>query len=310
MSIISIKKVSKNYGTKKVLDDVSFNIEKGEIYGLLGSNGAGKSTLTKIILGFEKATEGKVSFYSGTVIDNKSKVAVVPQNIAAYLDFTVKQNMEFFAALTNLTKKEQKERIEYLIKWLEIESFTNTRVKFLSGGYQRLVNMALSIIDNPKIIFLDEPTVGLDPKMRFLFWSKLIELKKEGKTIILTTHYMDEAEHLCDKIALLKNGKLITTGSSSELIEKYGGQNVMIFNLNKELDEKTLQWLTEIEKLSIKHNKKQLTISFEQKNSFNQIIKALNKYLVTKDYKIISTYLKEPTLEEVFLSLTGDKMSG
>ena len=309
MPIISIKNVSKSYGTKKVLDDVSFDIEKGDIFGLLGSNGAGKSTLTKILLGFEDYAVGKIKYYDGKPTDLKSKIAVVPQNIAAYLDFTVQQNMEFFAALTNLSRKTQKERIDSLIEWLELTNFKNHKVKHLSGGYQRLVNMALSIINDPEIIFLDEPTVGLDPKMRKMFWEKLKTLQQNGKTLILTTHYMDEAERLCTNVALLKKGKLITTGSAHELIKKYCGENVMILEIDKDLDDKTVTSIATAEQLRIQYKDKKLYIAFAQTHSFNKVVKTIQKHLIDKNYEIVSAYLKEPTLEEVFLNLTGEKLS-
>ncbi len=309
MSIISIKNVSKHYGLKKVLDDVSFDIQRGDIFGLLGSNGAGKSTLTRILLGFENSTFGKVKYYGGNPIKIKSKIAVVPQNIAAYMDFTVQQNMEFFAALTNLPKKNQKEQITQLINWLELSSFKEVKVKFLSGGYQRLVNMALSLINDPEIIFLDEPTVGLDPKMRLMFWDKILALKKSGKTLILTTHYMDEAEKLCTNIALLKKGKLITTGSPKNLIKEYGGENIITLELSKDLDEKILEMLNNTEHLQVKYLEKKLSITFSQTRGFDKVVNTLKKYLIDKEYEIISAYLNEPTLEDVFLSLTGEKMS-
>ena len=309
MPIISIKNLSKSYGTKKVLDDISFDINKGAIFGLLGSNGAGKSTLTKILLGFETYDMGKVKYYDGKPINLKSKIAVVPQNIAAYLDFTVKENMEFFAALTNLPKSTQKERIDDLIEWLELKEFKDLKVNQLSGGYQRLVNMALSIINNPEIIFLDEPTVGLDPKMRKMFWEKLKALKESGKTLILTTHYMDEAEILCTQVALLKKGKLITTGTSKKLIREYGGENILVLELNKDLDEKIINLLIQKENLRIKYEKKTLYIAFAQTNQANSVINIIKKYLIDNQYELVSANLKEPTLEDVFLNLTGEKMS-
>jgi len=309
MPIISLKNVSKSYGTKKVLDDISFDIKKGDIFGLLGSNGAGKSTLTKILLGFEDYAVGKIKYYDGKPTNLKSRIAVVPQNIAAYLDFTVQQNMNFFASITNLPKKERKQRIIDLIEWLELKNFKDVKVRHLSGGYQRLVNMALSIINNPDIIFLDEPTVGLDPKMRLLFWDKLKSLKQSGKTLILTTHYMDEAERLCTNVALLKKGKLITTGSADQLIKKYGGENVMILEIDQDIDDKTVNLIATTEKLRIKYTGKKLYIAFPQTHSFEKVVNTIKKHLIDKHYDIISANLKEPTLEDVFLNLTGEKLS-
>jgi ABC-2 type transport system ATP-binding protein len=309
MPIISLKNVSKSYGTKKVLDDISFDIKKGDIFGLLGSNGAGKSTLTKILLGFEDYAVGKIKYYDGKPTNLKSKIAVVPQNIAAYLDFTVQQNMDFFASLTSLSKKERKDRTTDLIDWLELKNFRDLKVRHLSGGYQRLVNMALSIISNPDIIFLDEPTVGLDPKMRQMFWDKLNTLKENGKTLILTTHYMDEAEKLCTNVALLKKGKLITTGSAPALIRKYGGENIMVLELDKELDQTTINAIVTTPNLRTKYDGKKLYIAFPQTHSFANVVNTVKKYLVDKKYEIISANLKEPTLEDVFLNLTGEKLS-
>jgi ABC-2 type transport system ATP-binding protein len=169
--------------------------------------------------------------------------------------------------------------------------------------------MALSLINDPEIIFLDEPTVGLDPKMRLMFWEKILALQKSGKTIILTTHYMDEAEKLCTNIALLKKGKLITTGSPKKLINEYGGENIMTLELNKNLDEKILEMLNNTEHLQVRYFEKKLSINFAQTRGFDKIVNTLKKYLIDKEYEIISAYLNEPTLEDVFLSLTGEKMS-
>lgn len=307
MSIISIKNLSKKYGPKTVLDDVSLDINQGDIFGLLGSNGAGKSTLTKILLDFEKSTSGQISYYAGKPTNIKSKIAVVPQNIAAYLEFSVQENMEFFAALTSLNKNEQKERIDLLIKWLELKDFKNSKTMYLSGGYQRLLNIAISLLSNPEIIFLDEPTVGLDPKMRKMIWQKLKELQKDGKTLILTTHYMDEAEQLCSKIALLKKGKLIAKGTADDLIRQYGGENIFVISLDKDLTSAHFNLLKSVINLQIKYIDKKLAITFSQSYNFNNVINLLKKNLVDNKYEIVSANLKEPTLEDVFLNLTGEK---
>ncbi|MEK6959055.1 MAG: ABC transporter ATP-binding protein, partial [archaeon] len=162
-AVVSVTNVSKFYGQKKVLDGVTFDIEKGEIFGLLGSNGAGKSTMTKIILGLEVPSDGKISILSGNTGPGlKSKIGLVPQDVAFYIDFSVEKNLRFFASLYGLKGKVLTDRINLLMKWLELEEFRNTKSDFLSGGYQRLLNIAIALIHNPEIIFLDEPTVGLD----------------------------------------------------------------------------------------------------------------------------------------------------
>jgi ABC-2 type transport system ATP-binding protein len=308
MSIISAKEVKKKYKEKEVLKGVSFDIESGEIFGLLGSNGAGKSTITKIMLGLEEKTSGQITFYEGKKVNLKNKVSLVPQDTAFYQDFTVEQNMMFFASILGLKKKMKKERVDFLLDWLNLNDFRKTKSSFLSGGYQRLLNIAITLINDPEIIFLDEPTVGLDPKMRKMFWEKIEELKKNKKTIILTTHYMDEAEYLCDKIALLKKGELIAIGSPEQLIEKHGGIRVMILESKEEVIDSDIEKIkTALNQKSIMKKHKMIFIPLEQEHSLEKML-AITDWLIEKGYNIKSSTTKEPNLEDVFLNITGEKM--
>jgi ABC-2 type transport system ATP-binding protein len=309
MTILSIQNVSKNYGKKAVLNDVSLNIEEGDIFGLLGSNGAGKSTITKIILGLETASKGKVIYFEGKKINLKKKMALVPQDIACYKEFSVEKNMMFFASIAGLKGKAKKERVDFLINWLSLKEFEKTIVDFLSGGYQRLVNIAIALIQDPEIIFLDEPTVGLDPKMRKLFWNKIKELKQSGKTIILTTHYMDEAEELCTKIALLKKGKLLTVGKPGELIREHGGIKVMIFDVEGGVSEEHINKIKEVlNQKSVVMRGELLFIPLEQAHGLEKTL-AVTQWLLDQGYKIKSSTTKEPNLEDVFMNITGEKMN-
>ncbi|MDD3160249.1 MAG: ABC transporter ATP-binding protein [Candidatus ainarchaeum sp.] len=308
MSIISIKNVSKNYGQKKVLDSVSLEIEKGEIFGLLGSNGAGKSTITKIILGLEKPTSGNIVYYEGRQINIKEKLTLVPQDIAAYKNFSVEKNLEFFASISGLSGDLKKNKINFLLNWLNLNEFRKTKTSFLSGGYQRLLNIAISLISDPEIIFLDEPTVGLDPLMRKMFWDKIKELRNQGKTIILTTHYMDEAQNLCTKIALLKKGKLLTIGKPIDLIREYGGIKVTVLKLTSMiLDDDLPKIRAAINNRNVIVRDKYLFVPVEQEHGFEKIV-ALTQWLISRGYSIDYSTTKEPDLEDVFLQLTGEKM--
>jgi len=308
MSIISVKNVVKKYGQKIVLNNVSFNIEGGEIFGLLGSNGAGKSTLTSIILGLQKPTGGSITFFYGKEINMKKKIALVPQDTAFYNDFSVEKNMLFFGSIYGLKRNKLRDRVEFLLKWLNLFEFKDTKSDFLSGGYQRLLNIAISLISDPEIIFLDEPTVGLDPKMRQMFWEKIKELKTAGKTIILTTHYMDEAEHLCTRIALLKKGKLLSIGKPSELIREYGGVKVMIFEVKGGVrDEHITKIRSALNEKTVVSKGDLLFIPFEQEHSLEKVL-AVTDWLMQEGYSITSSTTKEPNLEDVFLNLTGEKM--
>jgi ABC-type multidrug transport system ATPase subunit len=307
MPIISVQNVSKNYGQKKVLDNVSFDIEQGEVFGLLGSNGAGKSTITNIILGLEKKSSGKIVYFDNKKVNLKKKIALVPQDVAFYKDFNVEKNLLFFASISGLKKDLIKKRIDFLLDWLMLTNFRKTKASFLSGGYQRLLNIAISIIGDPEIIFLDEPTVGLDPKMRKMLWEKVFELKESGKTIILTTHYMDEAETLCSRIALLKNGKLLKIGRPVEMIKTYGGIKVMVLGIENGIVENDLSNIKKV--LSHPHliqKGELLFIPIEQEHGLEKTI-AIIQWLINKGYNIISSTTKEPDLEDVFLNLTGEK---
>ncbi len=308
MPIVSVKNVSKSYGAKKVLDSVSFDIEEGDIFGLLGSNGAGKSTVTSIILGLEKQSSGEIILFNGKNVNLKKKIALVPQDTAFYKDFSVEKNLKFFASISGLESKKIKPRVDFLLKWLNLEEFRNARSGFLSGGYQRLLNIAISLVHDPELIFLDEPTVGLDPKMRQMFWTKIKDLKTAGKTIIITTHYMDEAEKLCTKLALMKKGKLLTLGKPRELITKYGGIKVMIFTIPGGVKEEDLLKIKSVLNQSTVLSKNDLLfIPFEQEHTFEKVI-AITEWLMKKGYNISSSLTKEPNLEDVFLNITGEGM--
>ena len=157
----------------------------------------------------------------------------MPQEISCYHGFTVRENLEFFGKMYGVKGKELKEKISYLLKWLSLGKFENREVENLSGGYKRLLNIACSLIHDPMIIFMDEPTVGLDPEIRHLMWEKIKELKENGKTICLTTHYLDEAQTLCDRIGILVNGRLLVKGVPEDLIMRYGGYRILIIKLSE-----------------------------------------------------------------------------
>lgn len=261
-------------------------------------------------MGLEKPSEGKISiFRENKSLSNKEVkkiISLVPQDTAFFKDFSVEKNIAFFGSLYGVKGKKGKERVNFLLKWLGLEEFKNTKSDFLSGGYQRLLNIAISLVHDPEIIFLDEPTVGLDPKMRQLFRNKIEELKSLGKTIIITTHYMDEAEHLCSRVALLKKGKLLALGIPRELIKQHGGIKVVIFEIKGELDPKDLEFIRKSLRLeSVVFNKGMLFIPFEQEKSVEKVT-FVAEWLLGRGYSVLSSTTKEPNLEDVFLQLTGE----
>jgi len=274
---------------------------------LLGPNGAGKSTLIKILTGFEKASAGTFSFVDKANLSSglSMHLGVVPQEEMFYHKFSVEENLSFFGMLYGLSGKKLSDRIDFLIKWLNLEHFRTKEVGYLSGGYRRLVNIACSIIHDPEIVFLDEPTVGLDPKVRKLFWARIKELKQQGKSILITTHYMDEAEALCDRIAILVDGKVLVQGSPFELIRGFGGQTTIIMELETEVDPLIVEGITELVPNSIiKTRGKQIFIAVEERHSIKSAY-AVSEFIKRSNVNVISSILREPTLEDVFLNLVG-----
>lgn len=220
MKAIEIKEICKNYDLIKAVKNVSFDIEEGELFGLLGVNGAGKTTIIKMLSCLIKPTSGDALVYGNSIIENsdyaKEVINVSPQETAIAPKLTVFENLEFIARIYGANKEEAKKRIMDVVEKLSLEEVINQRASTLSGGWQRRLSIAMGLITNPKILFLDEPTLGLDVIARRELWSVIKKLK--GKiTIILTTHYLEEAEAICDRIAIMVKGDLKAIGDVNEL---------------------------------------------------------------------------------------------
>ncbi len=217
MNIITIDNVCKSYKSKKALDNVCLQIEQGELFGLLGVNGAGKTTLIKILCGLTRKTSGSVMI-NGYNLDKdidkiKEIIDISPQETAIANNLTVKENLEFFAHIYN---KNATDITNEIVEDLNLGEVLNQRAKTLSGGYKRRLSIGIALISQPKILFLDEPTLGLDVFSRRELWQIIKKLKKKT-TIILTSHYLEEIEHLCDKVAILSNGKIMRVGTIEEI---------------------------------------------------------------------------------------------
>ncbi|WP_249414139.1 MULTISPECIES: ABC transporter ATP-binding protein [Alteribacter] len=228
MSVIKVNHIQKGYGKTKVLDEVSLSVEKGQIYGFIGPSGAGKTTLIKLIAGMELVDDGEVYVLGSKMpsLPVLQDVGYMAQSDALYLQLTGKENLAFFASLFKLTKKQQKDRISYAAGLVNLTDDLDKKVAAYSGGMKRRLSLAISLLQDPQILILDEPTVGIDPELRLSIWNELLRLKKEeGKTIIVTTHVMDEAER-CDFIALIRNGSILANGTPSELKDLYHAQNI------------------------------------------------------------------------------------
>jgi ABC-2 type transport system ATP-binding protein len=225
MNIITINNVCKNYKSKKALDNVCLSIKQDELFGLLGVNGAGKTTLIKILCGLTRKTSGTITinnFNLDKEIDKiKEIIDISPQETSVANNLTVKENLEFFA---NIYGNNDIKTINEIIDIFNLNEVLNQRAKTLSGGYKRRLSIAIALISKPKILFLDEPTLGLDVFARRELWNIIKKLQK-NITIILTSHYLEEIENLCDRVAILSNGKLLKTGTIEELKQITNTQN-------------------------------------------------------------------------------------
>lgn len=220
MSIIKIDNVCKNYKDIKALDNVSLSIKQGELFGLLGVNGAGKTTLIKILCGLTKKTSGEINIndcdLDKEMYKIKEIIAISPQETSVANNLTVKENLEFFF---NIYNNNDVSIIEEIINTFNLNEVLNQKAKTLSGGYKRRLSIAVALISKPKILFLDEPTLGLDVFARRELWNIIKKLQK-NITIILTSHYLEEIENLCDRVAVLSNGKLLQIGTIKEIKQK------------------------------------------------------------------------------------------
>lgn len=231
IEVFNLVKKFKTAGKEKTaVDNVTFSIGHNEIFGILGPNGAGKTTLTRLLTMQLLPTSGKI-FYESQIADRNSAalkklIGVVPQHINFDQELSVEENLELHARLYGLSKSARQTRINELLNYMELAEFANYNVRKLSGGMKRRLLIARALIHRPKIIFLDEPTVALDPQVRRRIWNLIQELSCGGATIILTTHYIEEAEKLCNRVAILNKGKLIIEGSPKSLCENFCAANL------------------------------------------------------------------------------------
>ncbi len=223
--MLEVKDLTKKYNNFIAVDNISFSVKEGEVFGLLGPNGAGKTTLIKMLTCFVKPTSGD-ALISGISIKNpkevKKLIGIVPQEYSFYNKLTIYENLKYFASLYGMKTKDIKQKADELLSLLLLTEKKNSLMNSLSGGMKRRVNIAIALMHSPKVVFMDEPTVGIDPVSRAALWDVIKKIKSMKITILITTHYMEEAERLCDRIAIVNHGKLITIGTPAQLKKKYG----------------------------------------------------------------------------------------
>jgi lipooligosaccharide transport system ATP-binding protein len=230
-SLISARGLTKKYGDFTAVNAIDFDVAKGESFGLLGPNGAGKSTTMRIIAATSQRTAGTISILGRDPEEHgpqiRAHLGVVPQQDNLDGELTVTENLFIYGRYFGLSKKFIRAKIEELLEFAQLEEKRNVKVDALSGGMKRRLTIARALVSEPDILMLDEPTTGLDPQARHILWDRLFRLKETGVTLVLTTHFMDEAEQLCDRLVVMDNGKIMAEGSPLELIKVYSTKEVL-----------------------------------------------------------------------------------
>jgi len=310
---IEVDSVTKRFEDMVAVDNLSMSVAKGELFGLLGPNGAGKSTLTKMISGMLNPTSGTIKVGKYSIQDDPMKVkeilGVVPQDIVLYDYLNAQENLAFYGRLYGLPGRKLKNRIKELLQFTQLdEKAVKRHVSTYSGGMKRRVNIAAALLHEPQVMLLDEPTAGLDPQNKHALWEIIQSLKKQRKTIVLTTHMMDEAEELCDRVAIMDHGKIIALGSPSQLVRKIKMENTITV-----VPDKTSPKLVEIMKsvagvkdsyLAYDENEKTETLKVITDNP-DDILPDVVSAIAKDGTKVLSVQLSRVTLEDVFIMLTG-----
>jgi ABC-2 type transport system ATP-binding protein len=300
-SAIEVSNLKKVYGNLIAVNNISFNVKKGEVLAFLGPNGAGKTTTVEMIESIRVPTAGTIKIYGediSTSFDQvKEQIGILPQEFFSYERLTVRETLLYFASLYKNTVN-----IDEIIDAMNLKDQENKLYMNLSGGLKQRVGVAISLVNNPDIVFLDEPSTGLDPKARREVWEVIAGLRNKGKTVFLTTHYMEEAEFLADRIIIIHKGKIIAKGSLDELISKHGDESILRIKNCKSPE--LVKILKEKDFDSYYEGNGDITVKIKYKEQILEILSILKYECV--DYSTID--IRRSNLEEIFLKLTGAKL--
>ncbi len=306
--MLQIENLSKKFNDLLAVDHISFQVRPGEIFGFLGPNGAGKTTTINCICGLLKPDTGSIRIdneeitSSGTKI--RKKLGVVPQEVALYEELNAIENMRFWGGLYGLKGKQLKERIDTLIDLAGLKERVKDKVKTYSSGMKRRLNMAAGMIHQPKLLLLDEPTVGIDPQARHQMLDTVRGIAKGGTTILYTTHYLDEAEALCDRLAIIDHGRILASGTEEEIKQIVGENRLLkvIGTFKHEVAEKLPAQIKDLSLISIQE--KEVVYSLPVKYGTGEFLEKL----ITSGFEIDHLSIKEPSLDSVFIKLTGREL--
>jgi ABC-2 type transport system ATP-binding protein len=297
--VISVRNLVKTYGDLRAVDGISFDVQKGEVFAFLGPNGAGKTTTVEIIETIRTPTSGEVSLLGYDVTKDKQKIVpnigVLPQQFSSFDRITVRETLQYYARLFCCKDVD----IDKLIALVNLTDKKNELYKNLSGGLKQRLGIAITLVNDPAVVFLDEPTTGLDPRARHEVWDVLQGLKKEGKTVFLTTHYMEEAELLADTVAIISKGKIIEMDPPEKVVQKNAAYQVLTL---KSVDDAAFPLINGLGFVPERSNHKNIVVKVKHTNDVLAVLEKL------KDAKVgyVSFDVRMPNLEEVFLMLTGE----
>jgi lipooligosaccharide transport system ATP-binding protein len=297
--VIVARGLVKKYKDTLAVDNITFSIEEGEMFGFLGPNGAGKTTTMRMIQCVSPVTSGSLEIFGMDAMlhprEIKSHLGVVPQENNLDMDFTVYENLVVFSRYFDIPRDEAERRATELLEFVHLEDKKDTMTESLSGGMKRRLILARALINRPRMLILDEPTVGLDPQARHMIWDKLRALKKQGVTVVLTSHYLDEVEKLCDRLVVMDYGKILVEGSPSQVIREYVGSGIVEAEKDPEL----------IRCLEMKEANYE--VIGELVHIYTDNPKQIAEYL-TMECSISKLSARPATLEDVFLKLTGRRL--
>ena len=299
---IEVNNLRKVYGELVAVNNISFRVKKGEIFAFLGPNGAGKTTTVEMIEYIRMPTAGAIKILGRDISNSfnqvKDKIGILPQEFKSFERLTVYETLDYFSKLF-----EHRADIDEIIRFLDLESQKKQLYRNLSGGLKQRVGVAISLVNDPEIVFLDEPSTGLDPKSRREVWNVIADLKSRGKTVFLTTHYMEEAEYLADHIAIIHKGSIIAEGSTEDLINQYGSGSTLRIKNCKTLDAYNILRDKGFN-VENEHNG-DISLKIDNKERVLEVLSQLRLECI--EYESID--IRRSNLEEVFLHLTGSKLS-
>ena len=307
-NILEVNNLVKNYGDFQAVKGISFSIKEGEIFSLLGPNGAGKTTTISMLSTLYAPTSGDATIAGHSVTKNpmavRNAIGVVPQDLALYEDLTARENLTFWGQMYGLSGTALKNRVEEVLGQIGLVDKAKDRVKTYSGGMKRRVNIGVGLLHKPKLLFMDEPTVGIDPQSRRAILDTVKDLNKQGMTVLYTTHYMEEAEELSNRVGIIDHGELIAIGTQKELTRQVGETETLVLHIGENEDPETLVASFKGIKGILEANAINHEISVITHSAADVMAPVVSK-ANERGIKIHSIDIREPNLEAVFLHLTG-----